>query len=60
MDREDIKVLVKKWRDIYDDESLDFRRTGSLPLPPIEETGKFTTAALSEAGVHFVSAPSAA
>ncbi|KAG5525493.1 hypothetical protein RHGRI_031968 [Rhododendron griersonianum] len=62
MDREDIKVLVKKWRDIYDDESLDFKRTGSLPLPPVEETDKYTAAAaLSEAGVvHFISAPSAA
>lgn len=58
MDRKDIKVLVKKWRDIYDDESLDFKRTGSLPLPPIEQTGKKFTAAGGV--VHFISAPSAA
>ncbi|CAL9003201.1 unnamed protein product [Prunus brigantina] len=25
MEREDIKMLVKKWWDIYDDESLDFK-----------------------------------
>ena len=25
MDREDIKLLVKKWWDIYNDESLDYK-----------------------------------
>lgn len=27
MEREDIKMLVKKWWDIYNDESLDFKKT---------------------------------
>ena len=60
MDREDIKMLVKKWWDIYNDKSLDYKRTNNSS--PIEgETGKFTAAALSEAGVvHFIAAPSAA
>ncbi|GFZ07249.1 galactinol synthase 2 [Actinidia rufa] len=59
MDREDIKMLVKKWWDIYNDETLDYKRTNSIS--PIErETGKFT-AALSEAGaVHLITSPSAA
>lgn len=25
MDREDIKTLVKKWKDIYEDKSLDYK-----------------------------------
>ncbi|XP_057515359.1 galactinol synthase 2-like [Amaranthus tricolor] len=58
MDREDIKLLVKKWFDIYNDESLDFKpeiEAGDQP-----EFQPFR-AALSEAGVlHFVAAPSAA
>lgn len=24
MEREDVKMLVKKWRDVYNDDSLDF------------------------------------
>ena len=27
MHREDIKMLVKKWWDIYDDETLDYKRS---------------------------------
>lgn len=57
MDREDIKMLVKKWFDIYNDESLDYK-------PGIEdENPKLQPfrAALSEAGVvHYIAAPSAA
>lgn len=29
MDREDIKILVAKWWDIYNDESLDFNAENS-------------------------------
>ena len=29
MEREDIKMLVKKWWDIYEDESLDYKNTMS-------------------------------
>lgn len=54
MDREDIEVLVKKWWDIYDDESLDYNVA-------IQGEADKVVAALSEAGVvHFVTAPSAA
>ncbi|KAA0038113.1 galactinol synthase 2 [Cucumis melo var. makuwa] len=58
MQREDIKMLVKNWWDIYDDPSLDY-----MPPPPVstaEDVHRFISA-LSEAGpVHFVTAPSAA
>ncbi|XP_062003569.1 galactinol synthase 2-like [Rosa rugosa] len=64
MEREDIKMLVKKWWDIYDDESLDYKNcigaaesgngTEQVNLQPF-------MAALSEAGdVRFVTAPRAA
>lgn len=52
MDREDIKMLVKKWFDIYNDESLDYKP--EQKLQPFRE-------ALSEAGaVQYFTAPSAA
>ncbi|RVW22101.1 Galactinol synthase 2 [Vitis vinifera] len=41
MEREDIKMLVKKWWDIYNDESLDYRNSSA--------DGKPFTVALSEA-----------
>jgi inositol 3-alpha-galactosyltransferase len=55
MDREDIKMLVKKWWDIYNDESLNFKGA---------DAGEVTDplgAALAEAwaGKYFP-APSAA
>ncbi|ONI04214.1 hypothetical protein PRUPE_6G309400 [Prunus persica] len=64
MQREDIKMLVKKWWDIYDDESLDFKN-----IVAAAEAGNGADqvdlqafkAALSEAGVvNFRTAPSAA
>ncbi|XP_021889550.1 galactinol synthase 1-like [Carica papaya] len=57
MQREDIKMLVKKWWDIYNDESLDYKPVlggEDIHLEPF-------IAALSEAGqVQYVTAPSAA
>ncbi|KAK8711470.1 hypothetical protein V6N13_146752 [Hibiscus sabdariffa] len=61
MQREDIRMLVQKWWDIYNDESLDYNQltaaegeTEPVNLQPF-------LAALSEAGpVQFVAAPSAA
>lgn len=57
MDREDIKLLVKKWFDIYNDDSLDYK-------PEAEAEKKLQHlkgAALSEAGVvRYITAPSAA
>lgn len=58
MEREDIKVLVKKWWDIYDDESLDFKPENSN-----EETFSSRSqimASIPEPAIPYVSAPSAA
>ncbi|KAB2621664.1 galactinol synthase 2 [Pyrus ussuriensis x Pyrus communis] len=58
MEREDIKMLVKKWWDIYDDESLDYKNTVVSTEADVQP---FKEAALSEAGVpDFATAPSAA
>ncbi|XP_030444571.2 galactinol synthase 2-like [Syzygium oleosum] len=57
MDRDDIKMLVKKWWDIYDDESLDYR---NIVAAKQTKWDRFL-AALAEAGAfRFITAPSAA
>ncbi|KAK1401870.1 Hexosyltransferase [Heracleum sosnowskyi] len=65
MDRRDIKKLVKMWRDIYDDKSLDFKPTPvrALPYPGTadDESVAEILAALSKARIKkLVSAPRAA
>lgn len=50
MDRQDIKMLVKKWRDIYNDESLDYNN-----IKNVNTTNKFMRGA-----VRYITAPSAA
>jgi inositol 3-alpha-galactosyltransferase len=57
MDREDIKMLVKKWLDIYNDPSLDYKaedteRTISI-IPSIMVN-------MPEPAVSYIPAPSAA
>ncbi|GLT40988.1 hypothetical protein SLA2020_150800 [Shorea laevis] len=60
MDREDIKTLVNKWWDIYNDESLDYKNYVVSGEDEAVSWQPFL-AALSEAGVvHHLSAPSAA
>lgn len=58
MQREDIKMLVRKWWEIYDDESLNFKKSAEAgALQPLIAT------ALNEATAHvakYVAAPSAA
>ncbi|XP_042518727.1 galactinol synthase 2-like [Macadamia integrifolia] len=55
MDRDDIKRLVKKWWDIYDDETLDYKK------PSKGRARQPFVAALSEAGVvNHIKSPSAA
>ncbi|KAL1550844.1 Galactinol synthase 1 [Salvia divinorum] len=51
MEREDIKMLVKKWWDVYNDESLDFKAVASRPS---------ILASLPEPAVSYIPAPSAA
>ncbi|KAL2556473.1 Galactinol synthase 1 [Forsythia ovata] len=67
MQREDIKMLVNKWWDIYNDESLDYKK----PEPVVSDgthveamaLQPLVAAAMTEAkasAVHYVAAPSAA
>jgi len=59
MDREDIKMLVEKWWDIYKDTSLDYKP--NQPAVGLEKTPSLIAAALQEAGIFkYVTAPSAA
>ncbi|EAZ26716.1 hypothetical protein OsJ_10624 [Oryza sativa Japonica Group] len=66
MDREDIKMLVKKWWDVYNDGSLDFK--GLPPIAAADDADEVEAAAkkplraaLAEARtVKYVTAPSAA
>ena len=73
MEREDIKMLVKKWWEIYDEESLDYYEQRHAQQVAASDHGniggaettvplKIAAAALSEAAgtVHYVAAPSAA
>jgi inositol 3-alpha-galactosyltransferase len=55
MEREDIKMVVKKWWDVYEDESLDYKNTmPNLKADPLIK-------ALSEAAaVDHMTAPPAA
>ncbi|KAK2977503.1 hypothetical protein RJ640_016131 [Escallonia rubra] len=59
MDREDIKLLVKNWWDIYNDESLDFKAENLVPegetcsRPPI-------MGSMHEPAMSYIPAPSAA
>uniref|UniRef100_A0A0D9X346 Hexosyltransferase n=1 Tax=Leersia perrieri TaxID=77586 RepID=A0A0D9X346_9ORYZ len=55
MDREDIKMLVKKWWEIYNDESLDYKEEDA------DEASRHMRTALAQAGaVKYFPAPSAA
>jgi inositol 3-alpha-galactosyltransferase len=62
MDREDIKMLVRKWWDVYNDETLDFKGLADMSADEVEAAAKKPLrAALAEAGtVKYVTAPSAA
>lgn len=59
MDREDIKMLVAKWWDIYNDESLNFKAED-----PVAEGDTFSRpsimAALPERAISYIPAPTAA
>ncbi|KAE8702681.1 Galactinol synthase 2 [Hibiscus syriacus] len=65
MDREDIKMLVAKWWDIYNDKSLDYKTvvsSGEVEADMDEQVGlQQNFAASPEAGaVRYINAPSAA
>lgn len=62
MQREDIKMLIKKWWDIYNDESLDYKKPSAATETDTEPVNfQPFIDALSNAGtVQYVAAPSAA
>ena len=61
MQREDIKMLVQKWWDIYNDESLDYKKPTIVEGEEEPLNLQPFLAVLSEAGaVQYVTAPSAA
>jgi inositol 3-alpha-galactosyltransferase len=62
MGRGDIKMLVRKWWDVYNDETLDFKGLADMSADEVEAAAKKPLrAALAEVGtVKYVTAPSAA
>ncbi|XP_044501377.1 galactinol synthase 1-like [Mangifera indica] len=64
MQREDIKMLVQKWWDIYNDETLDYRKPNSMAVVDGEtepvNLQPFIDALSNAGAVQFVTAPSAA
>ena len=61
MQREDIKMLVQKWWDIYNDDSLDYKKPTIAEGEAEPVILQPFLAALSEAGaIQYVTAPSAA
>lgn len=64
MEREDIKMLVKNWWDIYNDESLDYKKCATVvdKEADLMNLKPFITALThTEAGrVNYVTAPPAA
>ncbi|KAF8006602.1 hypothetical protein BT93_K0797 [Corymbia citriodora subsp. variegata] len=60
MQREDIKMLVQKWSDVYDDESLDYKGTEVEAVEKPVNMEPFVAALSEAAPVQYVTAPSAA
>ncbi|KAK9675598.1 hypothetical protein RND81_11G018000 [Saponaria officinalis] len=59
MDREDIKILVQQWKDIYNDKSLDYKLED--PIPEAEDFSRPSIMAyMPEPKISYISAPSAA
>ena len=60
MQREDVKMLVKKWRDIYEDESLDYKINNTKEEAEKVTIEPFVANSLTDGVEHKLSAPSAA
>jgi inositol 3-alpha-galactosyltransferase len=60
MDREDIKMLVAKWWDIYNDESLDFNGENSAPEEETIFSRSSILSSMPEPAISYVPAPTAA
>ncbi|KAJ8573674.1 hypothetical protein K7X08_010185 [Anisodus acutangulus] len=62
MQREDIKLLVKKWWDIYNDESLDYKKPVAVNQVIAANAGAVNQLQplIAAGAVKYVTAPSAA
>ncbi|KAI3991640.1 hypothetical protein MKX01_038038 [Papaver californicum] len=61
MEREDIKMLIAKWWEVYNDESLDFKANDdTVPEDDTFSRSSSVVATLPEPAVSYVPAPSAA
>ncbi|KAL2547008.1 Galactinol synthase 4 [Forsythia ovata] len=60
MDREDIKMLVKKWWDVYNDASLDYNAEESTAAEEETFSKPSILSAMPEPAVSYIPAPSAA
>lgn len=60
MDREDIKMLVKKWWDVYEDASLDYKADESNSAQEETFSKPSILAAMPEPEISYIPAPSAA
>ncbi len=60
MDREDIKMLVSKWWDIYNDESLDLIKDENPVLEEETFSRSSIMASMPEHTMSYIPAPSAA
>ena len=63
MDREDINILVTKWWEIYNDESLDYKPENALTATDEDTNFSRTSsimATMPEPRMAYIPAPSAA
>ncbi|THU46559.1 hypothetical protein C4D60_Mb09t06210 [Musa balbisiana] len=60
MDREDIKMLVAKWWNIYNDDSLDFKEEDAVPEGDTCLRSTSIMGTMSEQKINYIPAPSVA
>lgn len=60
MDRKDIKMLVSKWWDIYNDASLDLRAGETIVQAEDQTVSRSSIMALPNPAISYVPAPTAA
>ena len=61
MDREDIKMLFKKWSDVYDNKTLDYDLDPNVVVKDDNtETVQFMAALLKGGATHYIAASSTA
>ncbi|KAK1281243.1 Galactinol synthase 1 [Acorus gramineus] len=61
MNREDIRMLVAKWWDVYNDKSLDYKPEEGVMTPEEEAFSRPSIiASMPEPTISYIPAPSAA